>query len=97
MKKLIIITISIIMACILINLTVLTGRSDEKHVDVDRIYIIKDYGGKVSCFEQNSNSPFIITETEVINLPPKDRRMLREGIKVKGARKLSRALEDYRT
>lgn len=97
MKKLIIITISVIVACIIINITVLTVRSADEPLNVNRIYIVKNYEGKVCCFEKNSNSPFIVTETKVLELPPKDRRMLEEGIEISGARKLSRVLEDYRT
>ena len=97
MKKLIIITLSIVVACIIINITVLTARSADEPLNANRIYIVKDYEGKVCCFEKSSNSPFIVTETKVIELPPKDRKMLENGIEVSGARKLSRVLEDYRT
>ncbi len=97
MKKLIIITLSIISICLIINLAVLSAKSDEEPINLNRTYIIKNYEGKVACFEEDSSSPFMITETYVINLPPLDRKMLETGIKVTGARKLSRALEDYRT
>lgn len=97
MKKLIIITLSIISVCIAVNFAVLTAKSDEQPPTGNRTYIIKNYEGKVACFEEDSSSPFMITEIYVINLPPLDRQMLETGIEVVGAKKLSRALEDYRT
>ena len=98
MKKLIIITLSIISLCMVINFAVLTAKSDEHQpLNANRTYIIKNYEGKVACFEEDSTSPFIITEIYVINLPPLDREMLEDGIEVVGAKKLSRVLEDYRT
>ena len=98
MKKLIIITLSIITLCIAVNFAVLTAKSDEHQaLNANRTYIIKNYEGKVACFEEDSTSPFIITEIYVINLPPLDRQMLEDGIEVVGAKNLSRVLEDYRT
>lgn len=97
MKRLIIATLSIILVCMIINSAILTVKSEEDPKSVNRTYIIKNYEGKVACFEENSSSPFMITEIFVINLPPLDREMLKDGIKIIGAKNLSRALEDYRT
>ncbi|MBQ3691832.1 MAG: hypothetical protein II931_00695, partial [Clostridia bacterium] len=84
--------------CIAINFTVLSAKSDEhKPTDANRTYIVKNYEGKVACFEEGSTTPFMITEIYVINLPPLDREMLENGIEAVGAKKLSRVLEDYRT
>ena len=98
MKKLIIITLSIISLCIAVNFAVLTAKSDERQpLNANRTYIMKNYEGKIACFEEDSTSPFMITEVYVINLPPLDRAMLEDGIEIVGAKNLSRVLEDYRT
>ena len=98
MKKLLIITLSIISVCMIINFTILTAKSDEHQpINANRTYIIKNYEGKVACFEKDNTSPFIITDVYVINLPPLDREMLENGIETVGSRNLSRILEDYRT
>ncbi len=97
MKKLIITTLSIISVCAVINLTIITAKSHEEPISPNSTYIIKNYEGKVACFEEESDSPFMITEIYVINLPPVDRKMLANGVEVVGAKALSRALEDYRT
>lgn len=98
MKKLLIITLSIISVCMIINFAILTAKSDEHQpLNANRTYIIKNYEGKVACFEKDSTSPFIITDVYVINLPPLDREMLENGIETVGSRNLSRILEDYRT
>lgn len=97
MKKLVIATISVLAVCFAVNFAVLNARSDDTPQTGSRTYIIKEYDGKVACFELNSDVPFLITEIEVINLPPVDRKMLKGGVEVVGSRAMSRALEDYRT
>ncbi len=58
-------------------------------------YIFKDYGGRVACYEEGAEEPFLVTEVIVKDLTPLDRKMLSEGVEVTGAKAMSRALEDY--
>lgn len=96
MKKLILVTLSIILVCVGVNLAVINAKSyDEIPSTGNRTYIIKEYYGRVACFEVDSTEPFIITERFVRDLPPIDRKMLLNGVEVVGAKSLSRALEDY--
>lgn len=98
MKKLITATLCILAACAAINIAVIGAASyGGEEPSYNRTYIIKEYEGKVACFEENSEKPFLVTETLVKNLPPVDRKMLRGGVEVVGAKSLSRALEDYRS
>lgn len=97
MKRLIIITLSIIALSSAINLTVVSARTDAEVPSGNRTYILRDYNGKVACFEEQADAPFLITDVEVLNLPPTDRKMLAAGVEVIGSRALSRALEDYRS
>ena len=97
MKKLILVTLSVIALCTAINCTVVSAKSDASTFSANRTYILKDYNGMVSCFEENADEPFLFFFVKVRYLPPKDRSMLAQGIKIIGSRALSRALEDYRT
>ena len=97
MKKLIISTLSIIAVCMAINFAVITAKSENTPTTGNRTYIIRNYDGKVACFEEDSTSPFLVTEVDVTTLPPLDRHMLEGGVEVVGARAMSRALEDYKT
>ncbi len=98
MKKLIMITAAIIIVCAAVNCVIVNASSyDESIPTGNRIYIIREYDGKVACFEQDSEKPFLITETLIRDLPPIDRMMLTDGVEVIGAKSLSRALEDYRS
>lgn len=102
MKKLIIATLSILIVCTAINFAVITANSydnesESEETTGNRTYIIKEYNGMVACFEEESDEPFLITETKVIDLPPIDRKMLADGVEVVGAKAFSRVLEDYRS
>ncbi len=102
MKKLIIITLSILVVCAGINIGIACAtdypREEQTSAEIgSKTYIIREYCGMVACFEEDSDEPFLVTDTPVRNLPPMDRQMLSGGVKVVGARALSRALEDYRS
>lgn len=100
MKKLIIATVAIVVVCFTINSFFLSAKSENSantNPTGVKTYIIKEYDGKVACFDLDNEHPFLVTEVEVINLPPIDRKMLHGGVEVVGSRALSRALEDYRT
>ncbi len=97
MKKLIIITLSVLALCSAVNYTVVSASTDIPTLTAGRTYILREYNGRIACFEENALKPFIITEVRVSDLPPADRTMLADGIRVTGAKQLSRALEDYRT
>ena len=96
MKRLIITTVSIVLVCIAVNFAVIKAKSYNDDTPTgNRTYIIKEYQGRVACFETDSSEPFIITERLVKDLPPIDRKMLLGGVEVVGAKNLSRAIEDY--
>ena len=97
MKKMILTTLSIIALCTVINYTAVSAKSEPPILSANRTYILREYNGVIACFEENVDEPFLITEVIVRYLPPKDRSMLKSGIKIIGSRALSRALEDYRT
>ena len=64
MKKLIITAISIISICIAVNVIIINAnaKSEEKLPTGNHTYIVKNFEGKVACFEENAASPFIITD-----------------------------------
>lgn len=102
MKKLILATFGILSVCAAINVAMISAKSydgsdDSSQIVGNRTYIVKEYEGKVACFEETADQPFIVTETYVRNLPPNDRKMLSSGFEVVGSRTLSRVLEDYKS
>lgn len=96
MKRLIIITLSVIALLGAINFTVVYARTDAPLPSGNRTYVLREHDGVVACYEEQADEPFLITDVKVIDLPPKDRSMLADGVVVVGSRALSRALEDYR-
>ncbi len=96
MKKLIITSVLIISVCFAVNRAI-AADSRPASAEVHRTYIIKNYEGKVACFETDEKTPFIVTDVETKNLPPLDRKMLENGVEVVGAKAMSRALEDYKS
>ncbi|MCL2311832.1 MAG: MSCRAMM family adhesin SdrC [Firmicutes bacterium] len=58
-------------------------------------YIVKDYNGKVSAFEIDSDKPFNVTDSKTSDLPKVDQNRLKSGIKVETYEELCSILEDY--
>lgn len=62
----------------------------------EKVYYLKDYNGKIAVYEENSDTPFKVTEEEVAALPVMDQKQLKgEGIKAQGKKELDRLLQDY--
>lgn len=62
---------------------------------VEERYVLKTQNGRLAVFKQGGNTPFIVTETMVENLPKEDQKNLENGIEVLGDTDLRKALEDY--
>ena len=97
MKKLILITFLIVGICAAINITVASAKTEPDFMAGTRVYIIREYNGRVACFEESAVKPFLTTDVRVNDLPYADQLLLDDGISVSGAKQLSRALEDYKT
>lgn len=62
----------------------------------EKVYYLKDYNGTIAVYEEGSETPFKVTESEVSALPVLDQKQLKgEGIKAQGKRELDRLLQDY--
>lgn len=62
----------------------------------EKVYYLKDYNGRIAVYEEGSETPFKVTESEVSALPVLDQKQLKgEGIKAQGKRELDRLLQDY--
>lgn len=62
----------------------------------EKVYYLKDYNGKIAVYEENSSTPFKVTEEEVAALPVLDQKQLKgEGVKAQGKKELDRLLQDY--
>ena len=57
-------------------------------------YIVKDFNGNVAVFEENSSTPFKVTDVSTNTLPKVDQEKLIEGIVVKNQAELNTLLED---
>ena len=62
----------------------------------EKVYYLRDYNGKIAVYEEDSETPFKVTEAEVSALPVLDQKQLKdEGIKAQGKKELDRLLQDY--
>lgn len=58
-------------------------------------YVLGCVKGHLSVFRDGENTPIIVTQTMVENLPKEDQKNLLSGIKITGDTTLRKALEDY--
>ena len=96
MKKLII-ALSTIFCTILIMVSIYTFLPDRSPISAEETqlqYIVKDYGGKVAVFDDNSNIPLVVYEIYTHLLPENDIELLRRGITVTSQEQLQSCLED---
>ena len=61
----------------------------------DIIYIVREYNGHIGVFRNGESEPFEEINIEVSIFPEEDRKLLRSGIRARGASELTRVLEDY--
>lgn len=111
MKKLVLITGIILVTCTIINAYATTNdlpqasnsqyeiNSTESttvtEISEEELFIIKQINGRIAVFKENSNEPYITTDTFISNLPENDINRLKNGIKIYGKDNLRKALEDY--
>ena len=103
MKKLIAVTGSILIVCLLISGAILPAMSERREtstqrkteINSQRLYIVKEYNGKIAVFEKGNDTPFKTTEMQISLLPDYDKQMLQAGIEVNGQGELNTLLEDY--
>lgn len=96
MKKLII-ALSTIFCAILIMVSIYTFIPQKQTVPIEETqveYTLRDYGGKVAVFENDSSTPMVVYEIYTHLLPENDIEMLRRGIKIATREQLQTCLED---
>ena len=59
------------------------------------VYVVKEYNGRIAIFEENSETPFKITDVRLSELPDGDKKLLSKGIPASSSRELNCILEDY--
>ena len=59
------------------------------------VYVVKEYNGHIAIFEENSDTPFKITDVLLSELPDGDKKLLNKGIPASSSRELNCILEDY--
>ena len=103
MKKLILLTGVILIACVCIEHFAAppsAGAYPSTAVQpspqaADAGYIIRDSNGKIAVFAAGSDHPLFTTETRTESLPRADAKKLREGVKAPDRQAMRRILEDY--
>lgn len=106
MKKLVLITGIILLACTVTsavfasptyaeNQSPNTQSSQNPTDSNQQIYIIKECNGKIAVYKKGDFAPFMTTDTMTANLPKSDVLNLKNGIEVTGDAQLQKALEDF--
>ena len=104
MKKLIIISSGFVLVCLIVSFGILPNLrhissadsgSDNKASSHSITYIVKNFNGRIAVFEDESTTPFKITEINIKNLPKEDQILLENGIRADSKEQLNSILEDY--
>lgn len=59
------------------------------------LYILKEFNGKLAVFKNNQETPEIIFDVLVDNLPDVDIAQLKEGLKIQTEQELNERIEDF--
>ncbi len=103
MKKLVLITGIILMACLFTSVYAapsasvkasVTTNTEDKSETVD-IYIMKAENNRIVVYKKGEQVPYIETETLVSSLPKGDIMLLEKGIEIEGEKNLQKSLEDF--
>ena len=100
MKKMILITGTILIACVMIGSLASQSAAQTPSESVSAEistegYVIKESGGRVAVFKQGEEKPLMITETYLNNLPKTDAEKLKKGVPAEDKKQLRKLLEDY--
>lgn len=103
MKKLVLITGIILLACLFTGVyaspdaTVKTENaiSGDVNAETGQAFVIKSENNHIVVYKKGENSPFMTTDTTVSSLPKGDIMLLEKGIEVSGEENLKRSLEDF--
>lgn len=57
-------------------------------------FVLREYGGKIALFSENTEEPLAVYETPLSSLYPADVELLRGGIRLKNRAEVVRLIED---
>lgn len=105
MKKLVLFTGVILMACVIVSSLIVpvnAQQNTQSYISAEssatsasNAYVLKENGGRIAVFVKGQAEPVITTDTMVNILPEEDQQALEDGVEVYGERALQKALEDY--
>lgn len=105
MKKLLLITGSILIITVIVNGGIIPTLKEKKEVSAvensgnsvnyQQIYIVKEYNGKIAVFEKGRDEPYRTTNMSVNFLPDYDKKLLVNGIELQTQQEVDLLLEDY--
>lgn len=102
MRKWILGICGFILLCLLITNIVIGNMKTQQNVPSEEnkvsnnslTYIVRDFNGNIAVFDSTTNKPVKVTDVSTDSLPVMDRKMLKDGIEVKGQAELNVLLED---
>ncbi len=68
---------------------------NERNGNIQDVYTVKEYDGKVAVFKNNDTTPSTVYESYISLLPEQDREKLKSGISVNNKDDLQKIIEDY--
>lgn len=104
MKRLVSITGSILIICLMVSVFLApsgeahsanTVQSETVSTNTEEIFIIKAADNHIVVYKKGESEPYLNTDTLIDSLPKGDIVYLEKGIEVKGRNNLRKALEDY--
>lgn len=103
MKKLLLLTGIILIACVLAGSLAAPSVSDMTVVEATtaaakasvRGYVVRDCDGKIAVFRKGEAAPMMTTATRTESLPRADAQKLRRGIEAGSKQEVERILEDF--
>lgn len=100
MKRLILITGMILIACTVIQALASPRPATAQQVaaqqeDGEKRFFLTEERGRLAVYRSGEAEPYLVTDTVVNSLPRADRAAIRQGVEVQGEAELRRLLEDY--
>ena len=100
MKKLILITGAILIACVFAGNAAApppaeTAVAAQQPAAQETGFVIRDCDGKIAVYRKGESAPMLITQTLTESLPRADAKRLRAGVDAPDRQTLEKLLEDY--
>lgn len=72
-----------------------TARANADNSSRTQYYYVKEYQGKIAVFSENEKAPDTVYDVYIDNLPEKDKKLLKTGLRAESEEELQQIIEDY--